>query len=294
MDWKTYKNNKYGYEIKYPIDWYIQDKEEFGLKISNKQFSAFSGIETPRDGEVFLKIYYFHSAFENGLGVNEYISEDGVELVEDTKYISEGNSFGIIITYRKNDPDVVNLKNEVDQIYSTFKSTNPFESNLPGEALPTLNPTIKASPTSANVNLLQYKLPGGWKIVRDKSEKFEFGYDPEVYGVLSQVENRVDLKYLSNGFYGGSIRILDYDGGSRHKFLLKASGAEDYFDRNDDYFEKDYIYNGRSCLLISGAYVSMSNDSWMMCDIGAGKAVFINAQGGTNTTSIMATVRILK
>ena len=173
-------------------------------------------------------------------------------------------------------------------------SPTPSTTSVPTQAIPTAKPTNIATPTPTNIKTLQYKLPTGWKTIKDTSGTLELGYDPSKYDTSSITDKRIDLKYISNGFFGGTVRILDYDGGSRHKFLLEASGAGSSFDKTDYYFEKEYYYNGKSCLLISGAYVSASLDTWMMCNASGGKAIFVNTQGEKDTTSLMSTVKVLK
>lgn len=120
--WKTYKNS--GFEFKYPHNWYIFNREDnSALSISNKPIDNNTNIEQPFPGQIFINFYFFHSAFENGLGVTEFELDDGVPMISDTKYIAENNSFGMAVVYRKlDDANTINTAHSTaDQILSTFK-----------------------------------------------------------------------------------------------------------------------------------------------------------------------------
>ncbi|HPJ16775.1 MAG TPA: Gmad2 immunoglobulin-like domain-containing protein [Candidatus Woesebacteria bacterium] len=120
--WKTFKNTERNYEIKYPQKWYIAEDSDknIGLYISNKPISQVNDSIEPTDGQLIVQVFYFHSAFENGLGKTEHLSENGKDIVSDTKYIADSNSFGVVFKYQKSDPNINELLTTASEILSSL------------------------------------------------------------------------------------------------------------------------------------------------------------------------------
>lgn len=120
QDWLTYKNDQYGFEFQYPKNWYLLEETNFGLFLSNKPYDSVSNEVVPQEGQIFIKVFYFSSAFENGLGITE--SENGV--VTDTKLINNDNTIGVEVEYLKSDSVIQEEKITISQIISSFKFTS--------------------------------------------------------------------------------------------------------------------------------------------------------------------------
>ncbi|HTK03566.1 MAG TPA: hypothetical protein VL401_02235 [Alphaproteobacteria bacterium] len=121
--WKTYTNTKYNFELKYPTNWYYAENNDFGVFISNKPITKVSGMYTPELDQIVVEYLFFASAFENGLGITEYKTSEGIQMVSDTKFIAPSQSFGASVDYQKSNPNLDNLLPITDQILSTVKFT---------------------------------------------------------------------------------------------------------------------------------------------------------------------------
>jgi len=127
-EFKTYINVAGNFEITYPQNWQILQDTDSGLRISNKYFDpAWDGV-SPIPGQIFVDFLYTGSALENySPSPVESISTEGVALIKQGKFLDSSNSFGIVITYRKNDPNLKKILKEVDQILTSFKYSGPAE-----------------------------------------------------------------------------------------------------------------------------------------------------------------------
>lgn len=159
-----------------------------------------------------------------------------------------------------------------NQILSTFKFTSTS----------TAKPSLSTSPLPK----LTYSLPTGWTKLADPTGKFEIAYDPtntQLFEGGAEGLNLTRKSLNSNGIgytsYLG-IQYLPYSGGSKHSFIYQAINrgeAPQKQDLSDTYFEKEYSYNGKTCLFLNGIYISQYPSIWGMCDSGDGQAFLVTS-----------------
>jgi len=121
-NWITYNNKEYGFEFKYPSNWFLLKNDDYSLKISNKDSNAAREGVAPLDGEIVLGFYYFHSELENySADPVETVSDNGIIIINKGYYLDQSGSFGIVSTRRSEDPVATELDKVVKQIVSTFR-----------------------------------------------------------------------------------------------------------------------------------------------------------------------------
>ena len=138
-------------------------------------------------------------------------------------------------------------------------------------------PPTTVVPTKTTLKNLTYALPQGWMTVKDATGKLQIGYDPnrdKPCGSTTDLDIGVCMK-TSYG-YGShlSVRIYDYDGGSRHAFLYNHMSVPQKQDYLDDYNETEFMWNGNNCLFLNGIQISQSPTVWGMCALGNNQALF--------------------
>ena len=171
------------------------------------------------------------------------------------------------------------------------------------------NPIMLPSPTANNnkpspsvilqqstmSKKLAYSLPSSWKVSQDSSGTLQIGYNPELL-VFHPVNAGVNFTYVANpGSFGISIR--PYDGGSRHQFIYnQLNETNPQADQTKDYHEKQYVYNGWSCLVFYGLTYSAGGTTWGMCAISSTQALFFGASGADeqSTEQAIQTIKLLK
>jgi hypothetical protein len=199
-----------------------------------------------------------------------------------------GNLFYAVYSQGGSYKDVAALPTLFDQILSTFK----FIENI------TPSPTQQSVPSKT----LNYSVPSGWKTVQDSTGSFTVSYNPTTSKV--DTNNTGGIFFLrqrpdpSLGNFGcETVNLYTYDGGSRHQFIYKYLGEtptkESLF---IDYKETEYLYNGKSCLVLNGISISQFNSVWGMCDTGNGKAFLFTScdRDNTNYEKVMQTIQVLK
>jgi hypothetical protein len=185
-------------------------------------------------------------------------------------------------------PLEVTEKASLDQILSTFKFTQAI----------TPTPTQGSIPSKT----LYYSVPTGWKTVQDSTDTFAISFDPVTSKVDANNTNGLLLLRQrpnpSLGYYGcESVNLYPYDGGSRHLFINKYLGeTPTKSELFSDYKETEYLYNGKSCLVLNGISISQFNGVWGMCDTGSGKAFLFTScdRDSANYEKVLQTIQLVK
>lgn len=288
-DWKTYTNSEIGISLKYPSDYKISEQKittGISIQLKNKENTIYIGEglfgsdnkpfnteEIIIDGKKLNKYSYKYELNNT----TESIEQIVVQLSEETPefYIRT-------VSWYSQPPRRALSQKEIelfDQILSTFKFIEPL---------------ITPSPNTSNIKKLNYYLLEGWKTSTDSTDTFEMGYDPQKFRATPG-NLAIMLGNISNP---GSItmRILPYDGGSRHQFIYNELGfasAPPASEKAEYYHEVEYSYNGWRCLVIYGLYFSAKGATWGMCPISSSQAIFIEGpESESETESIIKTIKL--
>jgi hypothetical protein len=306
-DWKTYTNSA-GYSIKYPPTFSTEVITAGGqaeADISSRNLFVYqSGSSNPYEERyINLETTQLEPSYNQGT-----ISQTTLNGYPAKKIILSGTPFDIysltssqgkfIEIYVSN----YSVRKELAyQILSTFKFNNNIQTTT----------STTPTPTISNIKKLLYHLPPNWNTVQDATNTFEIGYDPNMSGLVdytsfgkNQSKSINDLyislagKWADNPVrkigYNIDVGIYPYDGGSRHVFILGKNSSD--WDKLTGYHEKEYIYNGWSCLVLYDIVYSQSNAINGMCAISPTQGFKFGLGAGSDeeTEKFISTIKLLK
>lgn len=186
--------------------------------------------------------------------------------------------------------------NTVSQISSSpaaipLQLSSPASTSAP---VKTSNPTPvnqsstspSSSPASTPTKII-YSLPAGWSTIKEQSGVLEVGYNPDLYNA-SVFNSRIDLNCKNSTNCGSHfIKVLSYNGGSRHQFIYDNLSAV----KTSTTYEKSYLINNKSALMIYNLDISGSSAGGMII-IDNKTAILIESQASQKAIEqLLQTVR---
>lgn len=119
--------------------------------------------------------------------------------------------------------------------------------------------------------------------------------DPNLVTITTKnLQNNQYYSPYANSVIAG---IKAYNGGSRHVFIENELLNEKISSQNKsaDFQEKEYLVQGKNCLVFYGVSISQSPTTWGMCPINSTRAFYFN--GFLDETAIrqmLGTLNFLK
>lgn len=178
------------------------------------------------------------------------------------------------------------------QILQTPSPSFPEATKTPEtpNPLPTIRPHNDLTPTTIPTKEISYSLPSGWETIKDTNNQFEIGFNPNELNASSYPARiRLNRKQCCFSF---DIRIESYDGGARHSLLNQNFQG---YETNSNTFEKNYLINGKSGLVIYNVEYSSTTVIGMI-NIDRTKAFVFNSTGGNEQQieQILSTIKLLQ
>lgn len=143
---------------------------------------------------------------------------------------------------------------------------------------------------------LYYSLSTNWRTVQDTTNSFEIGYDPSVFKPIQNAKS-ITLAYMAHPG-SNTIALVPYDGGSVHQAIYKQLGYDNQsvaIEKSKDYYENEYSYDGKRCLVLFGLNFSASGNIWGMCTVSPSSALFFSGlENPSMTEQFIQTFKLLK
>lgn len=204
-DWKTYKNDKYDFEIKYPVGWFISESSIDGpwrLQSADPVNNA-HGIGLPTVGNMWVDISSSVCHNPNNDNFTGFVAESKPDILEASEC---QDNFYITLGLWQADPDLNKNKQILNQILTTFKFIT--NQSLPQEILSNVifDKWMKQKQTSYEMKADLFIAIGETPL---KTIPYQL-YDSK--GVL--------LKTVPNQPYDGSVILCTHEYGNQSKCLL--------------------------------------------------------------------------
>lgn len=328
-NWKAYENSNLGFSLRYPSDLYLTEvgndiyftfnpKPSSGwgpgpltmIQVSkkgdwlNKAFNALFAAKKDDDvveaqNAVYVKALKIRNFKIGGLDAVEYI-HDGITPPKGN--LGRGPvGYSHVILIKKNDSEFLELRNTSMEVEETKLRDEIFNKMVDALIVFPLKKPVR----DIMVFNISYNLPLGWKTIVDKLGRLEAGYDPEKYSAKAS-GNLIDLSdkwILEDGKsrrlgWNKYFYLTSYSGASRHSELYKVLGvSEDETNwKGKEYSEREYLYNGWNCLVLSGISISQFPAAFAYCPVSKKEAAVL-AFDSTDWAKIeeqISTIKLLK
>jgi len=309
-NWKTYTNNGHSFAFRYPSSWNYKAVPNFPDTIlfspeeivfaENSEgpitpvsVSIKRGVNIEKAVNTIKEAYRYKDFKERDIVVGGVNCRKISGIVTAESYITGKFNSQVFIPHNG---EIINFSYTEEtarvneQIFDLMLSSFRFLDQK----------QVLATPTPKPVKVLSYNVPAGWQTVRDVTGAFEVGFNPADTKSETLSERsiylyklRPDPKYGYASFM--SVRLLPYNGGSRHQFIYSQIGEKP---RPDDltpqYKEVEYVYNNHSCLFLVGISISQFPTVWGMCDAGNHQAFLITSYDPENFETTVSTIKVLK
>ncbi len=266
-DWKTYTNNKYGFEIQLPSDWQAQEgntdvsfNSQENLKVFEKAEKE-NWPEGPANNITFL--YYddiTKQAANEGITLKSKILEEYVNLSKYNFFDSKKISFAGQTAFRGKetgmfDTDAIWMQRDNHVYKMWLQSKVGMDAQLSAKILSTFKFTEPVSlvdtsnwKTYTNAKYgFEFKYPGNWEIKSEKGDvialNVQFGVDIEksgAIGALHVYKNMEDRSQFNDYLNGFPSRLIAVNGMDVKEIAAPGDGESSsihyYFEKNGLYY----------------------------------------------------------
>lgn len=302
--WNTYKDDVYGFEVKYaetnsdyakgvmPTKQFLDNDQKMGyrlLLLRNTLKKQYFGINIKKVNSKISLLDYWKTQSDMAKSITKFDQKTGGVGRKEAMFftVQSPAEYQTTVVLRLSSSYMMEIKKTEEPLSDEILSTIEFAKIV----------SITTTPTpQKSILKYYYKLPSGWENIQSDSGDLEVGYDSKI--------SRPDLTYdqgaisiFTKGSIGGAamrISLKTYEGGSRHSFIFNEMGVSPTKgDAPEKYKEREFFYNDKSCLFLENIFYSQSPSIWGMCDMGGGKAILMTSSV-PDYISTLKTIRVIK